>query len=180
MSNAFEGLEPGVVWKNFQALTQVPRPSGHEAMARDFMIGWAAELGYATEVDGVGNLVVRVPAAAGKEDSPTLVLQGHLDMVGEKNNDVTFDFLTEALNVLRDGDWLKAQGTTLGADNGIGLALAMALAEDPDVANPPLEILCTIEEETGLVGATNLQPGYITGRRLINIDSEEEGFIFVG
>lgn len=180
MSNAFEGLEPRVVWKNFEALTQVPRPSGHEAQAREFMIGWANEHGFATEVDGVGNLVVRVPGAAGKENVAPLVLQGHLDMVGEKNNDVTFDFLTEPLNVVRDGDWLKARGTTLGADNGIGLALAMALAEDPAVANPPLEILCTIEEETGLVGATNLQPGYVTGRRLINIDSEEEGYIFVG
>ncbi len=180
MSNAFEGLEPRVVWKNFAALTQVPRPSGHEAQAREFMIGWAKEHAFDTEVDGVGNLLVRVPGAAGKENAPTLVLQGHLDMVGEKNNDVTFDFLTEPLNIVRDGDWLKAQGTTLGADNGIGLALAMALAEDPEVANPPLEILCTIEEETGLVGATNLQPGYVTGRRLINIDSEEEGYIFVG
>lgn len=180
MSSAFEGLEPRVVWKNFEALTQIPRTSGHEGGAREFMIGWAQKLGYATEVDGVGNLVVRVPGAAGKEGAPPLVLQGHLDMVGEKNNEVTFDFLTEGLRVVQDGDWLKAEGTTLGADNGIGLALGMALAEDPEVVNPPLEILCTIEEETGLVGATNLQPSYVTGRRLINIDSEEEGYIFVG
>jgi dipeptidase D len=180
MSKAFEGLEPRVVWSNFAALTQIPRPSGHEAEARDHMIRWATERGFGHAVDAVGNVVIKVPGAPGKENAPALVLQGHLDMVGEKNDDVDFDFLTQPLNIVRDGDWLKADGTTLGADNGIGLALGMALAEDPDVANPPLEILCTIEEETGLTGATNLQPGFVTGKRLINIDSEEEGYIFVG
>lgn len=180
MSNAFDGLEPRVVWKNFEALTQIPRPSGHEAKAREFMVQWANERGYGHRIDDVGNIVVTVPGAPGKENAPALVLQGHLDMVGEKNDDVTFDFETQPLNVIQDGDWLKAAGTTLGADNGIGLALGMALAEDPDVANPPLEILATIEEETGLTGATNLQPGFVEGRRLINIDSEEEGYIFVG
>jgi dipeptidase D len=180
MSNPFDGLEPRVVWKNFEALTRTPRTSGNEAGARELMISWAKEHGWESEVDKVGNVVVRVPGAAGKENAPPLVLQGHLDMVGEKNNDVQFDFLREGIRVVRDGDWLKADGTTLGADNGIGLALGMALAEDPAVANPPLEILCTVEEETGLTGASNLQPGYVKGRRLINIDSEEEGYVFVG
>jgi dipeptidase D len=180
MSNAYDGLEPRVLWKNFKSLTDTPRPSEHEAMARDMMTEWAIGLGYKTVVDETGNLLIRVPAAPGKEGCQTLILQGHLDMVPEKNNDVDFDFLTQGIKVYRDGDWLKAEGTTLGADNGIGLAMAMAIAEDPSVANPPLEILCTVEEETGLVGATNLKPGFVTGTRLINIDSEEEGYLFAG
>ncbi len=178
--SAFDGLEPAVVWKNFEAITKVPRPSGHEEKLAAYLASWAEERGFTWARDDVGNLVIRVPATPGKENVPTVVLQGHLDMVCEKNNDVEFDFMNEGIRVVRDGDWLKADGTTLGADNGIGLAMSMAVAEDPDAAHGPLELLATVEEETGLTGATSLQPGFVQGRKLINIDSEEEGYIFAG
>ena len=178
--SVFDGLEPAVVWRNFEAITKVPRPSGHEEKLAAYLAGWAEERGFAWEKDEVGNLVIRVPATPGKEGVPTVVLQGHLDMVCEKNNDVEFDFMNEAIRVVRDGDWLKADGTTLGADNGIGLAMGMAVAEDPEAAHGPLELLSTVDEETGLTGATCLQPGFVAGRKLINIDSEEEGYVFAG
>jgi len=180
MKNAFSGLEPKLVWKWFEAITQVPRPSGSEQKAIGFLKEFAAGNGFAAKTDKVGNVVVSVPGSKGREKDPVLVLQGHMDMVGEKNEDVKFNFETDPIVVWRDGDWLKAKGTTLGADNGIGLALAMSLATDPKVSRPPLEILCTVDEERGLTGAFNLEPGFVTGRRMINIDSEEEGTIFVG
>lgn len=180
MSNPFGGLEPKLVWKWFEALTKVPRPSGSEQKAIEFFQGFAAAQGFAVKTDKVGNVLVSVPGSKGREKDPVLVLQGHMDMVGEKNEDVKFDFSCDPIQVWRDGDWLKAKGTTLGADNGIGLALGMALATDPDVSRPPLELLCTVDEERGLAGAFNLEPGFVTGRRMINIDSEEEGTVFVG
>ncbi len=180
MGNPFGGLEPKLVWKWFGALTQVPRPSGSEKKAIEFFEGFAASHGFAVRKDKVGNVLICVPGSKGRQKDEVLVLQGHMDMVGEKNEDVTFNFETDPIQVWRDGDWLKARGTTLGADNGIGLALAMALATDPEVSRPPLEILCTVDEERGLTGAFNLEPGFVTGRRMINIDSEEEGTVFVG
>lgn len=180
MTSAFEGLTPTILWNSFKAITLIPRGSGNEAGIRDWLLGWAEKHGFKGETDDVGNLLIRVPGAPGKENNDVVILQGHLDMVCEKNNDVEFDFDNEGIRVVRDGDWLKAAGTTLGADNGIGIAIAMAAAVDPEVANPPLELLFTIEEETGLTGATGLKKGWLTGKRLINIDSEEEGYLFVG
>ena len=178
--SVFDRLEPAVVWRNFEAITKVPRPSGQEEKLAAYLAGWAEERGFTSDKDEVGNLVIRVPATPGKEAVPTVVLQGHLDMVCEKNNDVEFDFFNDPIKVIRDGDFLTADGTTLGADNGIGLAMGMAVADDPDAAHPPLELLFTVEEETGLTGVFGLGPDFITGKRLINIDSEEEGSVFVG
>ncbi len=180
MANAFDGLKPEVLWRSFEFITKVPRPSAHEAELREKLIVWAGEHGFKSTVDKIGNLIIYVPGSAGMETRPALVLQGHLDMVPEKNQDVEFDFLKQGIDVWRDGEWLKARGTTLGADNGIGLAMAMALATDPEAKHPPLELLFTIEEETGLTGAFNLEKGLLKGKLLINIDSEEEGVIFVG
>ena len=180
MSDAFEGLKPDVVWSNFKALTQVPRPSGHEEKVREYLLDWGRERGYEGKVDEVGNLLLSVPATPGREKVATTVLQGHLDMVGEKNNDVEFDFVNDPIRVVLDGDFLRADGTTLGADNGIGVAMAMAIAEDPEARHGPLELFFTVEEETGLTGAQELKPGFLTGLNLVNIDSEEEGAIFAG
>ena len=180
MSNAFEGLEPKVMWGWFQQITQVPRPSKKEEKIIAFMEAWAADHGFEVVKDEVSNVLVKIPASPGKEGVPAVCLQGHMDMVPEKNEETEFDFETDPINVWRDGDWLKARGTTLGADNGIGLAMAMAIATDADVTHGPLELLFTVDEETGLTGAMFLKPGFLTSRKLINIDSEEEGVLFVG
>jgi dipeptidase D len=180
MSNAFVGLEPALLWKHFEALTSTPRPSKKEEKVVALVRAWAQAKGFVFESDEAGNALVRVPATPGCEAIPALALQGHLDMVAEKNKDKVFDFDTQGLQVVRDGDLLKADGTTLGADNGIGVAMAMALCEEKDLRHGPLELIFTIDEETGLTGARNLQPGFLKAKRLINIDSEEEGVLFVG
>ncbi len=180
MSDAFAGLEPRIMWGWFEQITQVPRPSKKEGKIIAFMEQWAADHGFEVVKDEVENVLVKVPATPGKEDVPAVCMQGHLDMVPEKNEETEFDFETDPIPVYRDGDWLKADGTTLGADNGIGLAMAMAIATDPDVTHGPLELLFTIDEETGLTGAMALKPGFLEARKLINIDSEEEGVLFVG
>jgi dipeptidase D len=130
--------------------------------------------------DDAGNLSIRVPATPGRENAPTVILQGHLDMVCEKNSDVDHDFMTQGIEVDVDGDWVVARGTTLGADNGIGVATAMAVADDPDVVHGPLELLCTIDEETGLTGAKQLDPSLVTGRIMLNLDTEEDGAVYIG
>ncbi|MFH1465781.1 MAG: aminoacyl-histidine dipeptidase [Pseudomonadota bacterium] len=158
----------------------MPRGSGHEASVIAALRGWADERGFAHETDATGNLLIRVPASPGREDRGVVVLQGHVDMVCEKNSDKAFDFLTQGIDLVRDGDWIRADGTTLGADNGIGVAAAMAAAVDPEVQHPPLELLMTVDEETGMTGAFGLQQGFLSGRRLINCDTEEEGAIYVG
>jgi len=180
MASAFEGLEPRLLWTNFEAITRIPRPSKHEEKIVTFMLHWAKDNGFPVEQDEAGNVLVKVPATPGKEDVPVTVLQGHLDMVCEKNNDVVFDFMTQPLKIVLDGDWLKADGTTLGADNGIGVAMAMTLAMDKEARHGALELLFTIDEETGLTGATLLKANWLKGTRMVNIDSEEEGYIFVG
>ena len=180
MSNAFEGLEPKVMWGWFQQITRVPRPSKKEEKIIAFMEARAADHGFEVMKDEVSNVLIKVPASPGKEGTPAVCMQGHLDMVPEKNEETVFDFETDPINVWRDGDWLKARGTTLGADNGIGLAMAMAIATDPGVTHGPLELLFTVDEETGLTGAMFLKPGFLMSRNLINIDSEEEGVLFVG
>jgi len=180
MSSPLESLEPKLLWQHFDTIRQTPRPSKHEEKIIEVVKGWASDRGFEVVQDAAGSLTVRVPATAGHENSPTIVLQGHLDMVCEKNSDVEHDFMTEGIKVEIDGDWVQAQGTTLGADNGIGVAAGMAMADDPDVVHGPLELLCTVDEETGLTGAKDLDPAIVTGRIMLNLDTEEDGAVYIG
>jgi len=180
MSSPLESLEPKLLWQHFDTIRQTPRPSKHEEKIIEVVKSWAADRGFEVVQDATGSLTVRVPATAGHENAPTVILQGHLDMVCEKNSDVELDFMTEGINVEVDGDWVQAQGTTLGADNGIGVAAGMAMADDPDVVHGPLELLCTVDEETGLTGAKDLDPAIVTGRIMLNLDTEEDGAVYIG
>lgn len=173
-------LEPSLLWSHFDELRKIPRCSGNEKAAGDYVISVAERNGLSWERDEVGNIVVRKPASPGHESADTVVLQGHLDMVCEKNSDVQHDFTKDPIQVDRDGDWLVAKGTTLGADNGVGVAAALAVLEDRSLIHGPIECLFTVDEETGLTGASRLKPGFITGKKLINLDSEEEGVFFIG
>jgi len=164
-----------LILTRFEQLSAVPRGTKNEAGLRQWLIGWANGRGLRSTVDGVGNLIVYVPASQGREGHPALILQGHLDMVCQKTADSPHDFTRDPIRVMRDGDWLKADRTTLGADNGIAIALMMALAEDASVAHPPLELLLTVEEEVSGVGADFLEPSNLTGKTLLNLDSEEDG-----
>ena len=179
-TSPFEGLEPALLFSHFEAFTRIPRCSRNEAGASRHVKQWASEQRFQVAEDRLGNLVVKVPGSAGKEGAPTVVIQGHLDMVGEKDSDSPHNFHTDPIPVKREGDWLRAQGTTLGADNGVGLAAAMAVAEDPEAVHGPLELLFTIDEETGLTGAQGLEPGFVSGKTMLNLDSEEEGAVYVG
>ncbi len=164
----------------FEHIAAVPRASYHEEKISAMLQTWAEERGYQAVTDEAGNLLIRVKATPGYEHAPTLVLQGHLDMVCEKTPDSTHDFSRDPIRCIREGDWLHADQTTLGADNGIAVALAIALVEDPEVSHPPLELLFTVEEEIGLGGVAKLPKDFVSGRRLINLDSEEEGVFIVG
>src|SRR6185436_12452627 len=177
---SIENLEPRHLWNHFDKIRSIPRPSRHEEKIREHLLAWAKERGFATRVDKAGNMVVTVPATKGHEKAPVLVLQAHMDMVCEKNADVSFDFSRDSIQLERDGDWLKAKGTTLGADNGIGLAAALAVADDDTVVHGPLELLITMDEETGLTGAAQLDPSLVGGRRMLNLDSEELYAIYIG
>lgn len=177
---SIQNLEPRHLWNHFDSIRSIPRPSRHEEKIREHLLAWAKERGFATKVDKAGNMVVSVPATKGHERAPVLVLQAHMDMVCEKNADVTFDFSREAIQLERNGDWLKAKGTTLGADNGIGLAAALAVADDPAVVHGPLELLITMDEETGLTGAAQLDGSLVGGRRMLNLDTEELYAIYIG
>jgi dipeptidase D len=180
MSSPLESLEPKHVWSHFDGIRRIPRPSKHEEKMAAHVADWAKGKGYEVIKDATGSVLVKVPATAGHESAPTVIIQGHLDMVCEKNSDVAFDFLKDSIDVRVDDDWVKANGTTLGADNGIGVATAMALADDPDVVHGPLEILFTVDEETGLTGAMALDPSILTGRVMLNLDSEEDGAVYFG
>jgi len=180
MSNSLTQLEPKLLWEHFDAIRRTPRPSKHEEKIIALIKAWAAKKGFEVLQDEAGTLSVRVPATPGHENAPVVVLQGHMDMVCEKNADVEFDFFTDEIPVRVEGDWVVTEGTTLGADNGIGLAAAMALAEDPDVVHGPLELLCTVDEETGLTGAMNLDPELLKGRIMLNLDTEEDGAVYIG
>ena len=177
---AIDGLEPKLLWEYFYGMTQVPRPSKKEGKIREWVKDFARQHNFDFNEDETGNIVIKVPATEGMEDAPTIVLQGHIDMVCEKNNDKVHDFENDPLTIYRDGDWITADGTTLGADNGIGVAAAMSIATDPEVKHGPLELLMTVDEETGMTGANGLQPGFITGKILLNLDSEEDGAFYVG
>ncbi|MCX7895339.1 MAG: M20/M25/M40 family metallo-hydrolase, partial [Thermoanaerobaculum sp.] len=180
MDRPLANLQPSLVWQHFEKLLQIPRPSKHEEKVRAHIKAWAEEKGFAVREDAAGNLVVQVPATPGHEHAPIVVLQGHLDMVAEKNSDVTFDFLTDAIQPRIVGEYVYATGTTLGADNGIGVAAAMAIAEDPEAVHGPLELLFTVDEETGLTGAAKLDPTLVQGRTLLNLDTEEDGAFYIG
>lgn len=180
MSSPLATLQPQLVWKHFDDLRQIPRPSKHEDRVAAHVAAWATERGFEVRRDAAGNVVVSVPATPGHENAPLVVLQGHLDMVAEKNQDVAFDFLTDAIKVRIVDDYVYATGTTLGADNGIGIAAAMAVAEDPEAIHGPLELLLTVDEETGLTGAQQLDPALVRGRTLINLDTEEDGALYIG
>lgn len=180
MESPLRQLEPKLVWQHFDEILKIPRPSKHEEKIRAHVKAWAQSRGFSVREDAAGNLVVRVPASSGHEGAPTVVLQGHLDMVAEKNNDVVFDFLRDAIKPRIVDDYVYATGTTLGADNGIGVAAAMAVAEDPEAVHGPLELLFTVDEETGLTGAAQLEPGLIEGRTLLNLDTEEDGAFYIG
>ncbi len=173
-------LEPSVLWSHFDTILTIPRASKDEGRMRDHVIALAERAGCPHVVDGAGNVIVRKPAAPGHEAAPVTILQSHLDMVQEKNADVAHDFATDAIVPQRDGEHLTATGTTLGSDNGIGVATMLAVLDADDLVHGPLELLFTIDEETGLTGAAQLDAGLLAGRRLINLDSEEEGCLYVG
>ena len=173
-------LEPRLVWEQFEAITRVPRPSKKEGKIISFLVDFATKHGIEYRKDAIGNVVMRKPATPGYEDRPTVILQAHMDMVCEKNSDVEFDFERDAIRPRIDGGWVKAEGTTLGADCGIGMAAALAALIDPEAEHGPLEALFTVDEETGLTGAFELGEGMLTGKYLINLDSEDEGELFIG
>lgn len=175
-----EELTPCGVWTNFKHITQIPRPSGKKEAIGAFLVNYGKSLGLETLQDKIGNVLIRKPASKGMENRPGVILQGHMDMVPQKNGDVVFNFDTDPINAYVDGDWVTAQGTTLGADNGIGVASALAVLADKDAVHPPLEVLVTVDEETGMYGAFALEGGWLQGKTLLNLDSESEGELYIG
>ncbi len=180
MSQEIINLEPKAVWENFYKLTQIPRPSKHEEKIQDFMMKFGKSLGLETEKDAVGNVIIRKPATPGMENRKGIIMQGHLDMVPQKNNDTKHDFEKDPIDAWIDGDWVKARGTTLGADNGMGVAAAMSVLASTTLVHGPVEALFTCDEETGMTGANGLQGGWLKGDILLNMDSEDEGELYVG
>jgi len=172
-------LQPARVFEIFDAITKVPRPSKKEGKIRQFLLDFAKEHGIEAKTDEVGNVVMRKPATPGHEDAPTVILQGHMDMVCE-SNDKHFDFENTPIKTVVDGEWVHAEGTTLGADNGIGVAASLAALTDPDLVHGPLEALFTVDEETGMTGAFNIGDGMINGDILLNLDSEDDAEVFIG
>lgn len=173
-------LKPELIWKCFDAITKVPRPSCHEQQVREFLLKFAADHNIEVRTDAVGNVVMVKPATPGHENAPKVVLQSHMDMVCEKNGNVQHDFHKDPIKTYIDGEWVKADGTTLGADNGIGMAAQMAVMIDDTLVHGPIEALFTVNEEIGLEGAQNLGEGMIEGEILLNLDSEDDGEIFIG
>jgi dipeptidase D len=180
VADPFAGLEPAPFWHHFEALTKIPRASHEEEQAVAYVTAWAGARGYATRRDEAGNLVVAVPATPGREAAPIVILQGHLDMVCERDPDSPYDPRAGRIRVVRDGEWLRADGTTLGADDGVAIAAMLARAEDAGAPHGPLELLMTLAEETGLSGAAALDPELISGTVLLNLDSEEDATLTVG
>ncbi len=173
-------LEPKILWKHFYGLTQVPRPSKKEEKVLAYLKQLITDLGYTYEQDETGNIVVRKPATPGHENAPMVLIQGHVDMVCEKNKDTQFDFDNDPIAAYVDGEWVTAKGTTLGADNGIGVAAGLAVLESKDLVHPPMEFIFTVDEETGLTGAKGLKPGFLKSEIMLNLDSEEDGALYVG
>ncbi len=164
----------------FEQVSSIARGTKHEAQIRQWLLDWAGQARFTSDKDAAGNIVIRVPASAGRESAPTLVLQGHMDMVWQKTPESAHDFMRDPIRLIREGDWIHADGTTLGADNGAAIALMLALAEDESLTHPALELLLTVEEESGLVGANKMDAELITGKTLINLDSEDETVFTVG
>lgn len=173
-------LEPKLVWNNFYELTRIPRPSKHEEKVGAYLYEWGKSHGFETIKDETGNIIISVPATPGYENRRGVIFQGHMDMVPQKNSDVDHDFLTDPIETEIVGEWVAAKGTTLGADNGIGLALGLSVLEDPDFEHGPVEVLATYDEETGMTGAESLPAGLLKGDILINLDSEDEGELCIG
>ncbi len=180
MSEEIKNLEPKVLWEHFYSLTQIPRPSKKERKAVDFVKKFGEDLGLETIEDQVGNIIIRKPATKGMEDRKGVVMQGHLDMVPQANSDSSHNFETDPIDAFVDGDWVTAKGTTLGADNGMGVAAAMAVLSSNDIEHGPVEALFTVDEEAGMTGANALKPGLLEGDILLNMDSEDEGELYVG
>lgn len=173
-------LEPKLIWQCFDEITRVPRPTHHLDKMKEFLVGWADKHNLPVSVDEVGNVVMRKGATPGYENAPTVILQGHQDMVAEKRGDKEHDFLNDPITTIVDGEWVKADGTTLGADNGLGCATAMAALIDDSIPHGPIEALFTVDEEQGLIGANGIKPGFVTGTILLNLDSEEHGTLVIG
>jgi len=177
---AIKDLKPELLWKRFYEITRVPRPSKKEGKIRDHMKAFLKEQNVKFQEDKVGNILAKIPATPGNENAPTVVLQGHIDMVCEKNKSTKHDFENDPIEIKREDGWITAEGTTLGSDNGIGVAAALAVINDKTVVHGPIEILLTVDEETGMTGANHLEPGFVTGKILLNMDSEEDGAFYVG
>lgn len=180
MENKISGLEPKVLWGIFSQMLQIPRPSRHEEEIQNWAENFGKNLGLETIKDEVGNVIIRKPATPGMENRKGVILQGHLDMVPQKNSDKEHNFETDPIEAIIDGEWVKANGTTLGSDNGIGVSAAMAVLASDKIKHGPVEVLLTATEETGMDGANGLKPGLLNGEILINMDSEDEGELYVG
>jgi dipeptidase D len=180
MGEVLGNLKPGLLWKHFEALTQIPRPSRIEQKVANYIVNFAKQQKLECLTDDFGNVLIRKPATPGKEKLTPVVLQGHLDMVAEKNSDVKHDFEKDPIPIYVEGDWVKSKGTTLGSDNGIGVAAALAVLEANDIEHGPVEALFTLDEETGLNGAQALKPGWVKADILLNLDSEEDGVLYIG
>ena len=180
MNQEIELSEPRLIWEYFLEICRIPRASGNTLNLQEWLLNFAAEKGLEAKRDAVGNVLITKPGSKGKENSPALVLQSHMDMVCEKNADSTHDFSKDPIQPYIDGEWLKAKGTTLGADNGIGMAAQLAVLASPELQHGPVECLFTVDEETGLNGAFGIEKGFFKANRLINLDSEDEGELFIG
>ena len=180
MSEAVRKLEPKALWNHFADLNAVPRPSKKEERVIQFMVDFGKSLGLETATDAIKNIIIKKPATAGMEDRQTVILQSHVDMVHQKNNETVFDFDKQGIDMVVDGDWVKANGTTLGADNGIGVASIMALLSSTDIAHPALEAMFTVDEETGMTGAKQLDPSFYDGTILLNLDTEDDDELSIG
>lgn len=173
-------LKPDGVWKHFHALTQIPRPSGHCEKVTEYIETFGKKLDLETNRDAAGNICIRKPATPGYEKKPSVILQSHVDMVPQANSNIRFDFTKDAIRPYIDGEWVKAEGTTLGADNGVGVAATLAVLEATDLRHGPLEGLFTTDEETGMYGALAVRPGFINGKIMLNLDSESDGELYIG
>jgi len=176
----YDQLQPRAVWQIFGAMSAIPRGSGNETAVQAMFKQWAKDRNLVCNEDQVGNLLIKIPASKGKEKAKPVLIQGHVDMVCEKNSDTKHDFEKDPIKLQVQGDWVTADGTTLGADNGIGVAMGLALAEDESVKHGPIEVLLTIDEERGLTGAAGVKAGYFKSKAMINLDSEEDDGIFMG
>ncbi|HPI38743.1 MAG TPA: beta-Ala-His dipeptidase, partial [Ignavibacteriaceae bacterium] len=180
MEKKLGNLKPEALWNHFEEICNRPHPSRKEGKLAEYVVSIGKKHNLETAVDDFGNIVIRKPATPGKENLTPVVLQGHIDMVCEKNSDVVHDFDNDPIQCYVDGDWVKAKGTTLGSDNGIGVAAALAIAESKEIEHGPIEFLCTLDEETGLFGAQALKPGFLKADILLNLDSEEDGALYIG